>query len=433
MTPARELLKQSNETTRRRFLATAASAYLGVGVAAGPAASLLRADNAVARPTAKAKHVIYVYLAGGMSHIDTFDPKLGSTKGEFDAIKTNASGVRVTDQLPLLAKHMDKVAVINSMTSSQGAHERGNYLMHTSYAPLGTIRHAAMGSWVLKWAGRKNKTLPGHVVVGGAGRHPGAGFLGSAYAPLHIGNPEAGLSNVNLPRGVDDKKFTRRRSLAERLDRGFRARYPHEQVKAYNRFYEEAVTLMNSEDVKAFDLSGEKAATRDRYGAEDRFGQGLLLARRLVENGVRFVEVNSGGWDTHNENFDRLSDGLLPNLDRGLSALLQDLAERRLLDQTLVVLTTEFGRTPRINERGGRDHYPRAFSAMLAGGGVKGGQAWGKTDKDGAAVVDNEVKAQDFNATIGYAMGLDIKKSAISPEGRPFTMADEGEPVTALF
>jgi hypothetical protein len=380
----------------------------------------------------KAKAVIYIYLAGGMSHIDTFDPKSGATKGAFDPIATKAPGVRFTDRLANLAKHADKLCVINSMTSTQGAHERGNYLMHTSYAPLGTIRHASIGAWVLRWAGRANQTLPGLVVVGNGGRHPGAGFLGSSYEPLFLGNPEQGLANVNLPRGTSQSQFERRMSLAERFDAGFRKRYGQESVTAYNRFYDDAVKLMHSDDIAAFNLRDEPGDVRSAYG-QNRFGQGLMLARRLVENGVRFIEVNSGGWDTHQDNFERLGENLLPDFDQGVAALLADLASRGLLEETLVVVTTEFGRTPRINERDGRDHYPRAFSAVLAGGGVRGGQVYGKTDAQGAAVADKPVKPAELNATIAYAMGIDWSKEVISPVGRPFDLADDAGPVTGVF
>ena len=434
----KDILQGSDEFTRRAFMASAARTCLGVGIAAGPGAALLRAADApVARDAGvagKAKHVIYVYLAGGMSHIDTFDPKPGQpTAGEFSPIKSAAPDIQISEKLPGLAKQADRIAVIRSMTSKQGAHERGNYLMHTSYPPLGTIRHPAMGAWALKLAGRMNKTLPGNVLIGGGRNHAGAGFFPSEFEPLLIGDPNRGLQNVTLPGGVSESQFASRQSLLDRLDAGFRARYPHSGVKAYNKFYDEALNLMHSEDLTAFNLGDESSDAKSAYGS-DRFGQGCLLARRLVQHGVRFVEVTSGGWDTHQDNFERLGTRLLPVLDQALAALIGDLSKIGLLDETLIVLTTEFGRTPKINERSGRDHYPKVFSAMVAGGGVKGGQVYGKSDETGSTVADSPVAPEDLNATIGYALGVDARKHFMSPEGRPFAMGGiTGKPLTALF
>lgn len=426
-----DLFKSLDHASRREMLQHAAKACLGVTAVSAVAGGtpIFAGENAA---KGKAKHVIYLYMSGGMSHIDTWDPKPGTdVAGEFDPIRTKTKGVQISDRLPKLAKQMDKVCLIRSMNSSQGAHDRASYLMHTSYAPLASVKHPGMGPWITKLSDRLNHKLPGSVVVGGGSRASGAGVLGSAYEPIVIGNPEQGLQNSEMARGVSESDFSNRRRLLDTLDRGFRTRYPQKKVQAYTRFYQEAVALMQSEDVKAFDISAESSKVKQAYGANN-FGMGCLLARRLVQAGVRFVEVNFGGWDTHQDNFENLTEKL-PAFDQGIAALLDDLSKQGMLDDTLVVQTSEFGRTPKINERTGRDHFPKAFTTMLAGGGVRGGQVHGSTDKTGSAPTDTPVTPQDFNATIAHAMGVNYKKQIFTKIGRPFTMSDKGKPVTAIF
>ncbi|HYF34889.1 MAG TPA: DUF1501 domain-containing protein, partial [Prosthecobacter sp.] len=269
------------------------------------------------------------------------------------------------------------------------------------------------------------------VFIGNDSRHPGSGFFPAQYSPLYVNNPENGLKNVKLQPGLTEDRFMKRMNLADELDKDFRSTFPHRNVKAYSDMYDDAMAMMKSEDLKAFDLTEESEDLRKSYGKE-AFGQGCLLARRLVERGVRFVEVSLGGWDTHNANFVRVPE-LCDTLDKGLSTLLQDLNARGLLKDTLVVLTSEFGRTPDINVNVGRDHYPKAFSAVLAGGGIAGGMTYGKTDKEGREVVENKVQIADLNATIGYALGLPLDQVIYSPSKRPFTIADKGQPLTSIF
>jgi len=224
----------------------------------------------------------------------------------------------------------------------------------------------------------------------------------------------------------------RRLQRVQRMNKQFARQYNNKAVRAYGGMYDEAVKLMKSEDLKAFDISREPAAIRTAYG-DDKFAQGCLLARRLTEHGVRFVEVDYGGWDTHTDNFDRVAEKSVV-LDQALAALLQDLADRGRLQRTLVVLATEFGRTPDIVEaRNGRNHYPKAFTCLLCGGGIRGGQVYGKTDEEGREVVDDQVTVPDFNATIAYGLGLPLEREIISPSKRPFKVASDGEPVTSLF
>lgn len=423
-----------NDLSRRELLSslaktclgvTAAPALLGTGRAAFEGASKAR------QAAATAKNVIYLYMSGGMTHLDTFDPQPGTEEaGPTKAIKTKADGIQLSEYLPLLAKHTDKMAIIRSLNSTQGAHEQGNYFMHTSYTQRGTIRHPSMGAWLTKFQGRSNPTLPASVVIGGGSKHPGSGFFEAAVSPLSISNPAQGLQNVTRQQGVTEQDFSYRLNLAGKLDQHFRQTYQYNNVAAYTDVYKDAVKIMASEDLKAFDIAAESAATHAAYG-EDAFGQGCLLARRLVEHGVRFVEVSLGGWDTHTENFVRAPEQAA-KLDQGMSALLADLAQRGLLEDTLVVLTTEFGRTPKINQNEGRDHYPKAFSSVLAGGGIRGGQSYGVTDR-GIEVKENKIGIPDFNATIAYALGIPLDTVIFSPSKRPFTVCDKGQPLVSLF
>lgn len=432
----RNLVAGADELTRRGFLTGAAQRLLGV--AAVPV--LLRGidgggddDEPIVLGPATARNVIYLFMRGGMSHLDTFDPKPGAkTQGPVQAIATSADGVQVSEYFPSLARQMHHVAVVCSMQSTQGAHEQAQYLMRTSYSLRGTIQHPSLGAWVNRMAGRGNPTLPGHVVIGGGNDMPTAGFFPPQFLPLPVGDAEAGLKNSQRPASVSEETMTRRLGKLQAMNEAFEQRYAQRKVKAYSEMYRDAVRLMGSSDLVAFDLSVEPPDMRAAYGDDD-FGQGCLLARRLVEHGVRYVEVVSNGWDTHNQNFDTLSDKC-PAVDRALAALLADLDARGLLSETLVVLATEFGRTPDITkDNNGRNHYPKAFSALLAGGGIRGGVRWGKTDAEGRDVVEAPVSVPDLNATIAQALGLPLAHKLHSPSGRPFTVADKGRPVLELF
>lgn len=422
-----------SDLSRRDFTARVAAATLGVGLL--PSARMFAAGegaSAAKNANVKAKNVIYLYMAGGMSHLDTFDVKPGAeVMGATETIASKVDGYHVGGGLRRTAQLMDKFAVVNSMNSTAGAHEQGNYFMHTSYSLRGTIRHPAMGAWLQKFNGKGNERLPSNVVIGNGSRHPGSGFFESKLAPLMITNPEQGLANSKRLDSVTEATFNRRLKMANDLDKWFHEAYKHKNVRAYNDLYDEALKLMKSEDLKAFDLSAEPAAARERYG-DDSFGQGCLLARRLVEHDVRFVEVTLGRWDTHVNNFVDVPERC-DILDRALSALIADLDSRGLLEETLVVLATEFGRTPNVNANEGRDHYPQAFTTLLAGGGVKGGTIYGKTDERGANVAEKKVTIPDFNATIGYGLGLPLDHVLYSPSKRPFTLAHNGQPVAELF
>lgn len=425
---------KSDEPTRRRFMAKAAQTLLGVHLVPmfGP---LLSAAPAAAGAKAKAKHVIYLFMAGGMSHLDTFDPKPNkkSVMGKTETIPTKADGVQLGHYLKRTAAVMDKVCVINSMNTTQGAHEQGSYVMHTSYALRGTIKHPALGSWVLRLGGRIHPELPPFVAIDSSPEFTGGGFLGAKFGAAMIGSPDDGLKDSHRNDQVSPEDFQRRLALADQLNRQFHERFPNADVKAYEELYREAVALMNSKDLEAFDLRKESAATRELYG-NGRFAQGCLLARRLVQHGVRFVEVQLGGWDTHYDNFTAVA-GRCNEFDQAFAALITDLEKTGLLDETLVVVATEFGRSPEIKteHKDGRDHHPAAFSCVLAGGGVKGGYRHGLTDAGGNKVKSDLVSVQDFNATIAHALGLSHEEVITSPSGRPFRIADKGKPVAAVF
>jgi hypothetical protein len=424
---------QGGDHGRRLFLARAARTFLGVSVFTPLLAKAQLGQPAKAatglerRPTAR--NVIYLYMSGGMTHVDTFDPKSGDVAGPGKGIATNVDGVQISQNFASLAKKMDKIALVRSLNTTQGAHEQGNYYMHTSYTMRGTIQHPGLGAWIQRHEGKTNRTLPGSVRIGGGAQGGGAGFMESRFAPLVLGSPTEGVRHSTAR--VSDDEFNDRLMLSQQFDEAFHQKYNQKNVRAFRDMYDDALRLMKSEDLKAFDISQEPEPVREAYG-KNSFGQGCLLARRLIENDVRFVEVTLGGWDTHVDNFTRV-DRMSNNLDQAVSTLLTDLERRGLLEETIVVLATEFGRTPLINDDDGRDHFPTAFSGWMAGGGIKGGTVYGKTCERGEKVIENKVSVPDFNATIAYALGLPLEQVVYSPSKRPFTLADKGKPIMSLF
>ncbi len=425
----------TDPNTRRSFISGIAKSMLGVSML--PTLSNVamgKSKTSERKIGGKAQSVIYLYMSGGMSHLDTFDTKPGAeTQGPVESIKTSADGVQISEFFPNMADQMKHVAVINSMYSNQGAHAQGRYFMHTGYTLRGTITHPDLGAWAALHLGKANKTLPANVKIGGNSAGLGGGFLESKYAALPIGDPEAGLQYSKLPPGVDESRFQKRLGRLERMNRQFTQTYDTRQSRAYAAMYDEAVKLMKSKDLETFDLTKEDENTRQRYGMNP-FGQACLLARRMAEKGVRFIEVDNNGWDTHGDNFERVAEkGQV--LDQAMAALIGDLSSRGMLGSTLVVLATEFGRSPTIqtDRNMGRNHYPQAFSCLLAGGGINGGLKYGSTDKEGREITEDMVTIPDFNATIATAIGLDLEKKTVSPSDRPFTVADKGKPITKLF
>ncbi|NNE92047.1 MAG: DUF1501 domain-containing protein [Verrucomicrobiales bacterium] len=439
----KEKLMNLDQLSRRQFAAGTAKAALGVSILpiAGASQKVLAAGGG------KAEHCIFFYMGGGMTHMDTFDPKPGTeTGGQTKGISTGVAGIELAEFMPNLAKGFKDIAVVRSMTQKTGDHRGGSYWMHTSYQPRATIVHPTMGPWAQTMLGKKHETLPDSVVIGGGGNHPGAGFFGPALAPIPIGDPEKGIQNSRPWKGVDEKTFDKRMELMSTFDEGFQKKFKTDEVSAYTQFYDETMKLMSSDDLDAFVLSNEEGYQEkvQKYG-NTRVGKGAMLAKRLVKNGIRFIEVNSGGWDMHNNLWGGAIQQRAGELDNALSALIEDLKAEGLFEKTLICLGTEFGRTPKINANGGRDHHPRVFSTMFAGGGVQGGQVYGKSDKLGMAVEEDPVDPRDFNATIAYALGIDLNKVVYAPSGRPFLVAGhkrdaetneivtEGKPIMPFF
>ncbi len=418
------------DIVRRAFVERFAKAVFGVSLL--PANGAVRAaENKVG---GKAKSVIFLYMRGGISHIDTFDPKPGKPEmGGVGAIATSADGVQISEWFPRMAKQMHHVALVRSMTSTQGIHDRGTYLAHTSYFMTPTITHPSLGSGAVKQIGSSNTVLPGNILINGSPQHPRSGYMPTHLAPLPIVDPSAGLQNAALPPKTTESDFARRTALTQALGSRFLHQTPHRDAAAYLKVQQDAASLMKSNDLKVFDISLEDKITQTAYGTHT-FGKGCLLARRLVESGVRFIEVEDAhNWDTHNDQIKSM-ENMTPTTDQTMSVLLEDLHQRGLLASTLVVMATEFGRSPQISEvTAGRGHHPGVFTWWLAGGGIKGGYVHGMSDEIGQHVAEKPVTMPDLNATIAKAMGIDLQHIEYSPSGRPFTVADKGKPVNELF
>ncbi|HEY7329278.1 MAG TPA: DUF1501 domain-containing protein [Gemmataceae bacterium] len=420
------------EFSRRDFVRMSlASAF---GVAACP--WLPRLAAAAGKKPAKA--CLVLWMSGGPSQTDTWDLKPGHKNGgPFKEIATPVLGLRISEHLPKLAAVGKELGIIRSMTTKEGEHARATQLLHTGQLPGGPVDYPALGSMMAKELGDSEHDLPSYVTISpqGAFGNFGAGFLGPQYAPLSVSgisdNPNA-RANLTIDFLKPDRSVaasdqeTRRKLLAE-LQGDFAKRHGGDAAAAQAASYRKAQRMVDTEAHGAFRLDEESAKMRDAYG-RSRFGQGCLLARRLLERGVSFVEVTLEGWDTHQNNFEAVKN-LSQTLDPGFSTLLSDLKDRGMLANTLVVWMGEFGRTPLINPGAGRDHFPNAWSTVLAGSGIKGGQAVGNTGKDGAAVVDRPVGVADFLATVFTAVGVDPAKENKTWEGRPISLVPKGAKV----
>jgi hypothetical protein len=407
---------------RRDFMKLTAAGVAGVSLSGWMG---VLANRAAASGATKHKRCILLWMEGGPSHKDTLDLKPGTKDGgDFKPIPTDVPGIEISEHLPKLARNMKDIALVRGMSSTEGAHGRARYYMHTGYREgSGGVVHPSLGAIVSAELGSAQSPLPNFVAI--SNRTFGSGFLGPKHQPLIVNDPARGVENLKPL--VADREFDGRVGLLHEMEQAFSREYKADAGASHSTTYQRAVELMKSREAKAFDLSQESPAMRKMYG-DGKFSEGCLLARRLIETGVSFVEVTLGGWDTHQDNFDRVK-SLSGQVDVGMSALLADLKQRGLLDSTLVVWMGEFGRTPRINTRGpkpGRDHYPRAWSLMMAGGGIKGGQVLGKTDKEGGSVVERQVSPLDFLATVCTTMGIDANKQNMTPIGRPIRIVDKG-------
>lgn len=414
--------------SRRTFVRT-----LGVGAVA--AASIGWKDAVTLHAEELRKQgmaCIQLFMNGGPSQFETWDPKPGHANGgPTKAINTAVNGIQIAENWTNVGQQMKDIAVIRSMTNKEGAHPRAVYQLHTGYLPSGAIKYPTFGSIVAKEIGDHDFELPNFVSVAGRGftNTAGSGFLGTKYAPFAVTDPNRMPGNTDT--GVAGERFQRRLGLMKDLEEDFAASGAQKAVADHQAIYRGAASLVTSPKLKAFDLSQEKDAIRDRYG-RTTFGQGCLLARRLVETGVTFVEVELGSWDTHQDNFERTK-SLSAQSDKGFAALVADLKERGMLERTLVIWMGEFGRTPRVNPQNGRDHYPRVFSAALAGGGVKGGQVIGASSADGTDVKSRPVTVPDLFCSLCQSLKINPRKENIGPLDRPIKIVDGGTSVKELF
>jgi hypothetical protein len=422
----------SNRTSlfgRRDFLRIGSLGALGVSL-----------DGALRAGAKRDISCILLWQSGGCGHLDTFDLKPDAPKeirGEFQPIRTNVPGIQICEHLPFTAKQADKFTILRSMKSRENNHERAiNYLL-TGYLPLPTLEFPSMGSVVSKELGPKNG-LPPYVAVPNTFPSYGGGYLGGAYNPFIAGDPNVSgyqVRDLTLPSDVDWTRVANRNFLLKQMDAKFRAIESSTDMAAMDSFYQKAYDLLRSPAARmAFDVGAEKESLRERYGRTP-VGQGALLARRLVESGVRFVTVAKGwlNYDTHGDNFNIMKKALLPEFDRAFAGLLEDLHERGMLDTTLVIAMGEFGRTPKVNDAAGRDHHSKAWSIALAGGGIPGGRVLGATDQNGVQVTDLPVEPEDLLFTIYTMLGVDPAREYQTPIGRPVKPVNGGHFIPGLL
>ena len=427
--------------SRRQFLSVGGLSVLGITL---PGFLRLRQLAAASGASVKGPvNCILLWMQGGPSHVDTFDPKPeapAEIRGEFGTVATTLPGVRLVEHLPLLAKQTDKFSIIRGHNPQNGSHGMADHLMMSGHKFNPSLPFPCYGSVVAKERGYRSGMFPfvqlGRYIDrrfnGGIG-----GFLGDQYNPFEVGEdpnaPVFKVRDLSLGSNAERVRLERRYSMLNELDqyqRGVEEAAP--AVKTRDVFYEKAHSLITSPAAKrAFDLAEEPSKLRDMYG-RNTLGQSCLLARRLVEAGVHFVTVTNGGWDTHQNNFKSLKERLLPPLDRGYSALLQDLHTRGLLDNTLVVWFGDFGRTPKVNPSAGRDHWATAGVACMGGGGVKTGEVVGATNALGEFVIDSPVTPQDLAATIYHAMGISLHTWYRTQDGRPIELVPTGKPIRQL-
>lgn len=439
------MFASSSRLSRRQYLQAAGLGLVGTSLSGWLPALAVRAADAPGRR----RQCILLWMSGGPSQMDTFDLKPGHANGGlFQEIDTVAAGVRFSEHLPQLARQADRLALLRGVSTKEGDHGRGTYLMHTGRPPQGPIRYPAVGAMLGKELGDAASGVPSYVSVSPfRAFNPAAfssGFLGPRYSPLTVAamdqpqatnaTDESGYARLQVddlapPGDVSPSRFQTRLELWRSLQEKFLTSRKSPGTLAQDTIYRNAVQLMGHEVVRAFDLSEESRDVRDAYG-KGRFGQGCLLARRLIQSGVPFVEVtltgsgeNQIGWDTHANNFPAVQQ-LSRELDDGWSQLMRDLSDRGLLDSTTIVWMGEFGRTPKINGSAGRDHFPVAWTCALAGGGIRGGSVYGATSADGAEVKDGKMDVGDLLATVCAALGLAPDKENVSSEGRPIKLAE---------
>jgi len=390
--------------------------------------------------SAKAKSLIHVYLPGGMAHQESWDPKPYAPleyRGPFSAINTAVDGLQFGSVMKDMAKVADKITVIHSMTHGEAAHDRGTQNMFTGFKPSPAINYPSFGSIVTHELGSR-RSLPPYICIPTLPNpHAGTGYLSPAYGPFGLGSdpasPNFKVRDIALPEGITENRFLKRRSLLDVIDDSFNAAESSKQLDAMNSFYQDAYSLIASKHARdAFDISQEKNKTMRQYG-ENTAGMRMLMARRLVEAGVRLVTLTYGGWDHHNNILKSFGDRNGPELDKALAALITDLDDRGMLDDTLVMVTSEFGRTPKINANAGRDHWPKVFSAVLAGGGIKRGYVHGASDGTATQPEASPTSPADLAATVYNQLGIDIHKKLMASGGRPIDLVYNGEVIDDIL
>lgn len=410
--------------TRRSMLGTAAGAATFLGL---PIRDLLA--FAGSNHPAQAEHVILFWNGGGMTHLDTWDPKPGRpTQGEFAPIKTSAPGVEISEIFPKLAQQMHSAALIRSIAGTQGDHGRATYHLQTSYLQSPNLNHPGLGSVVVHELPNLGE-LPAYITVSGLA--PRAGYLGQKCEAYFVGSPGDKDPYLAFPEGIAEVRGNKRLEVLESFNSRFAGARQDPRLDATKTSIDDAVRLMRSPALEAFEFNKVPAKTLERYG-DNAFGRGALLAKRLVQKGVRFVQINRGGFDTHSGNFPAMrAHGEV--MDPALASLVEDLREEGLLSKTLVLMVSEFGRTPVINRDAGRDHHAAVFSCFLAGGGTRGGVVIGSSDADGFQPQDRPVKVADLHATVCHALGIDPRREVMTPLQRAMKLVDGGEPVRELF
>ena len=427
-----------NPIGRRGFLAAGTLGGIGISLP-----QLLWMEQAAAEQKhydfieAKAKSVIHVYLPGGMAHQESWDPKPYSPmeyRGGMRPVKTN-TGEIFCESIPKLAKVADKLAVIRSMTHGEAAHERGTHNMFTGYKPSPALKYPSFGAVISHEYGPRDNMPPYICIPNQPNEFAGTGYLSSSYGPFALGSDPASsgfkVRDLNAYSGVDEKRFARRQSALETVNTKFAATTNADNVGAMNTFYERAYNLLGSPEAKlAFDLNKEDDKMKDAYG-KNQAGQRLLMARRLVEAGCRLVTLTYGGWDMHN-GITAAMNRTMPPLDQALSQLIVDLEQRGLLETTMVMVSSEFGRTPKINKDAGRDHYPKVFSVMLAGGGIKGGTIYGSSNATASEPEFDPVAPADLATTMYHQLGIVADKELMAPGDRPIEIVDGGKVLTDI-
>lgn len=415
-------------STRRNFLQNTAAAAL--------------ASTASAKPKATADTCIFVWLPGGMCHLDTFDPKSigdGATVpgSYYKSIPTSVSGLEFCEHLPLLAKKADRLAVLRTLNHSFTDHTRAVDFVHTGRQATGTVVYPSIGSIVAHELGGLDPRAPAYVVVGEPMQPRGPGFLGGKANYLYITDTEAGPEGLQIPKGLSLGDYSQRRQDLAEFSADFRAKHNEGPIADYSSVASHAFEMMDPKFQSAFTVNEEPAELREAYGGE--FGQRLLLSRRLVERGVRFVEcsfnikfINGYGWDTHAFSQKRVH-LMIRQLDRALNVLMEDLDRKKMFDRTLIVLATEFGRPPEFDGQGGRGHQSSVFSGVLFGGGIRGGKVVGVSDELGRMPKERPVSIPDFHATIHHTLGLDPEKHLFTPDGRPVPITDYGTAISEIL